>query len=512
MATAESSDMIRRVVADKRAWLAVPFIAIVGLHAWSLMRFPAPFVDEAWLASRAWGFVQTGRAFGVLDAGVFDRFEGYWTFFPWLSVVIQSLALRFSPAPTLLAVRVVSLIFGGVLLGAVYSIANSRGGWKLGFLSVGLVSLSWPFFYSAHLARTDVIAAALGFMGIAFYLSNRSSRWWMGLLSGLCVALAFEVHPHSAIYGPAIVGLYFLHRRWSLFRQIHFWGFVVGVTTGLTFYAGLHILPYPQTYLALNQLIFGPTHVPPILTFDLRELGLAFYYSGLLLIVTYYFTLPVAVWAIVVLFRRRSEADKALLVIVGMLVAAITLLARNKPLYYAILFSPAIDLVVAAFLLWLFEKWQGRIRDYIARILALGLCVGTVGMNLSMLTADSSRVYTSMQDRVVKAVRPGESILGFQLFWFGLYDHVYYPREALIYYQRYAPGSTVEDAMREFRPDVFVIVGQGLASDKPGDTPYSKHLWLSRPELEAFLSQYAYLVDDFDSGGGRVRVYRIVWE
>jgi hypothetical protein len=70
----------------------------------------------------------------------------------------------------------------------------------------------------------------------------------------------------------------------------------------------------------------------------------------------------------------------------------------------------------------------------------------------------------------------------------------------------------VEDAMREFRPDVFVIVGQGLASDAPGDTPYSKHLWLSRPELEAFLSQYAYPVDDFDSGGGgEVRVYRIVW-
>ena len=101
----------------------------------------------------------------------------------------------------------------------------------------------------------------------------------------------------------------------------------------------------------------------------------------------------------------------------------------------------------------------------------------------------------------------------FSFFWFGLYDHVYYPREALIYYQRYAPGSTVEDAMREFRPDVFVIVGQGLASDEPGDTPYSKHLWLSRPELEAFLGQYACLVDDFDSGGGgRVRVYRIVWD
>ncbi|MBN1810221.1 MAG: glycosyltransferase family 39 protein [Anaerolineae bacterium] len=506
--------MIRRVSADKRAWLVVLFVAIAGLHVWSLMRFPTPFVDEAWLASRAWGFMQTGRAFGTLDVGVFDRFEGYWTFFPWLSTVIHALALRFSPAPSLLAVRAVSLLFGVVLLGAVYSIANSLGGWKYGLLSVGLVSLSWPFFYSAHLARTDVIAAALGFMGIAFYLCDRSSRWWMGLLSGLCVALAFEIHPHSAIYGPALVGLYFLHWRWSMFRQIHFWSFVVGVTIGLAFYVGLHILPYPQTYLALNQFIFGPTHVPPLLTLDLHELGLAFYYSGLLLIVTYYFILPLVVWAIVVLARRCSEADKVLLVLVGALILAMTLLVRNKPLYYAILFSPAIDLLVAAFLLWLFEqKWQGRVRDYVTRVLALGLCIGTLGMNLSMLAGNPQEVYTFMKERVVAAVRPGDSILGFQLFWFDLYDHVYYPEEALIYYQRYAPGSTVEDAMREFRPDVFVVVGQGLASDEPGDTPYSKHLWLSRPELEAFLSQYAYLIDDFDSGGGgRVRVYRIIWE
>ncbi|MBI5830421.1 MAG: hypothetical protein HZB20_12995, partial [Chloroflexi bacterium] len=81
------------------------FVAAALLHGWSLRRYPVLFVDEAWFASRAWEFIHTGRAFGSLDAGVIDRFEGYWTFFPWLPTVIQSAVLRFAAAPTLLSVR-----------------------------------------------------------------------------------------------------------------------------------------------------------------------------------------------------------------------------------------------------------------------------------------------------------------------------------------------------------------------------------------------------------------------
>ena len=72
-----------------------PVLIILGLagwHAWGLMRDPPPYVDEAWDANRAWALLQTGRPFGTMDSGVFERFPGYWTYFPWLGNAIHALA------------------------------------------------------------------------------------------------------------------------------------------------------------------------------------------------------------------------------------------------------------------------------------------------------------------------------------------------------------------------------------------------------------------------------------
>jgi 4-amino-4-deoxy-L-arabinose transferase-like glycosyltransferase len=480
------------------------------------MSFPPAFVDEGWFASRAWAFIHTGRAFGSLDAGVFDRFEGYWTFFPWLPTLLQSLGLRLFGAPDLFPMRMTSLVFGLLLLGAVYAIANRLRGWKFGLLSVFLVSVSWSFSYSAHLARIDVIAAAFGFAAIALHLNNRSSYWWMSLLSGLCVGLAFEIHPHSAIYGPAIVALYFLDRRcWSMVREPCLWSFVAGVSIGLAFYAALHILPYPQTYLMLNRLAFGPTHTPPLL--EPRHVFSSTVDMGRLLFLLYPLLVPLIIWAIVVLLREHSKSAKTLVVLSGVLVGAGVLLMRNKAPYYAILFTPAIDLVIAALVLEVGQRpWQGRLGDYVRRGLAWGICFGTAVLNLVLLLRyDFGEVYRTVQSRVNQSIQPGESIMASQTYWFGLYDHVYYSWEELVYYRRYAPDSTLEDAFREFRPDVLIVDESWdcFVTDRPGDSPYLQHLTLPRTAMESFLSRYAYLVDEFDGGCfGPVRVYRIAWE
>ncbi len=52
------------------AGLLALLAAMMTLHVWSLLRFPAPFVDEAWVASRAGAFAQTGRAFLLSGACV----------------------------------------------------------------------------------------------------------------------------------------------------------------------------------------------------------------------------------------------------------------------------------------------------------------------------------------------------------------------------------------------------------------------------------------------------------
>lgn len=502
--------------AFEKEWVQVVamFVVISAFHLWSLMRIPPPFVDEAWNAARALGFVNTGHPFGPLDAGVFDRFEGYWTFFPWLAVWIHSLSVRLF-GPTLFAVRIVSLGFALLLLAAIYVIARHLGGKKLALLGVLLVSVSWPFFYSARSGRVDVMAAALGFVSIALYLKNQVDRWWVGLLCGLCISLAFEIHPHSVVLGLALGGLYFWHWRWSMFLKRHFLGFVIGVGIGGVFYAAIHILPYPETYMALSQLAFGPTHTPPLLALDLRVLTQAFQDMGWSLLAAYQPLIPIIIWAYVFLLQRRTAADKTLLVLGSIGVLGGTLLFRNKFLYYLILFSPLLDLMVGALLLDSFrQRWRRWFAGLLSRVLIWGLCAGSVALNLSALQTHYGENYEVVQSRINQVVQPGEVIIGPQTYWLGLRDHEYYSWEGLIYYQRYAPGSDLEDALAEFRPDIFIIDGEldVWIGDESGDSTYAQHLRLSRSELEGFLQRQASLVTEFKGGFyGRVRVYRIVW-
>lgn len=489
---------------------------ILALHGWSLLRFPAPFVDEAWLASRAWAFIQTGLAFGPLDSGLADRFPGYWTVNQWLMTFLDSLSLRFFNAPNLLAVRLVSLVFGLILLALVYVIARRFGGQRLGLLSVILVSVSGPFLYSAHLARYDIVAAAFGFAAMALYLSNRSS-FWVGLLAGVCVGLSFEIHPNGMIYAPAILALYFWDARWFLLRQRWFWGFVLGGSIGLLFYAALHVLPYPQTYLALSRLAYAATRTPPLLTLDLRVILQALIDSGRMLFEAYPLLVIILLGAVTVLLQRRSTAGLRLLVLSAALFLTHTLLIRNKFFYYAILVTPVLDVLMAAFLLEFVRRpWRGRLGDYVSRILAGGLTIGSIALIWSVLRADYWQTYQTTQNRINQSIRSGDSIMGSQVYWFGLYDHVYYSWELLPLYQRYAPGSTLEDALREFQPDVFIRdehVGVFIVDPDPQGDPYIQALRLPRAELEGFLNRRAELINSFYNSYYReIRMYRINWQ
>jgi len=508
----------RKAAGGKWLLLVFLFAAVATIHLWSLLRFPAPSVDEAWFASRAWAFLHTHRAFGALDAGVLDRFEGYWTLFPWLPVLFQSIGLRLAGAPALFPLRMISLVFGLILLCAVYVIGNCLGGSRLGLWGVFLVALSGPFIYSAHLARYDMMAAAWGFVAIAFYfISSRSSLVWMSLLSGLCVGLAFEIYPHSAIYGPTLVALYFLDWQWAMLRNRHFWGFISGVGLGLAFYAVLHVLPYPQTYFSLARLVFGPTHTPPLFTLQPSVIIQGIRDMGTLLGHFHRPLIPLIIWAIFMLLRERSQANKRLLVLGGSLVLGGVLLIRNKFYCYMIQISPVIELIVAALACRVSRlPWRGLPMDYVRRALVWGLCATAIGFNLFLLVKfNLMQDYQAVQRRVNQIVQPDDSIMSSQVYWFGLYDHIYYSWEELVYYRRYAPGSTMEDALRQFRPDLLIVDTDWRSNilERPGDTLYSQHLYLPRQEFEAFLDRCATLIGEFDGGSyGLIQVYRVLWE
>lgn len=490
--------------------------AVVIFHFWSLTRFPPPNEDEAWAACRAWALIKTGKAFGSLDAGVFDRFPGYWTFLPWIPTWIQSLSLRFFSVPNVFAVRLISFLAGLALLGAVYIIGKRLAGKTVGGLSVLLTALSSPFIYSAHVARYDILAAALGFWAVALHFSHQYKRVTLSLLSGLFVGLAFEMHPHAMIFGPALLLLFIVECRLQFFRKRCFWGFLGGVGSGLFIYAALHIFRYPQTYFAANRLAFSLTHVPPFLAGDLSVLVSAWRGTHQMLHFCYGFFFYVILWAVFILARRNSPADRKILAIAAGLVLSFVLLVRNKMFYYAILLTPALDILAAVFLSGLTRNVPGKQRW---RLIQQAVGWILYGASLSVFSISSQPDYLAIHDavqaRLLEVIPAGSSIMGSQTYWFRLYQHRYYSWESLVYYQRYDKESTLEQAMEAVHPDIFIFDAHlsGFVSDRPGESMYGKFLRLSRTELTQFLEKHATLISSFDAPlYGPVYIWKINWD
>jgi len=487
-------------------------IEILTIHGYSLLRFPPPFVDEAWRASEAWGFIQSGSWFGPLNRGVLDLIPGYERFYPWLPTAIQSLGVRLFGVPDLLAMRFTSLAMGMLLLLAVFSLGNGLAGRQMGLLGLVFTAHSFPFFLSAHLGRMDVIAAAFGYAGLALYANNRPAKIWRSALAGLVAALAFEAHPHAAIFALTLLALCGLHYRWSLFRKPDFWGFAAGGLVGLLIYLYIHVLPNPQAFLTLNRLVYFQTHAPPLLTFDLSVIWPVFS-DMLLFIAKTYPQAIIALWAVVRLTKSGPPYWKALLVMNIALLLGFALFVRNKfLLYYAILFTPALSLLAAAYFDELLKsparsKYETRARQLIVAAFAL-LPV------LPLLRYNSSPYYQQLQAQVNQAVRPNDVIMGNQLYWFGLKDHKYSSWENLVYYRRYRPESSLEDAFRFLKPDIFIFDSQvgNFVFDGERENLYLQNLQISATELESFLDRYATLEKTLiEEDGKPLRIYRINW-
>ena len=484
-------------------------LALVFLHVWSLMRFPRPFVDEAWFANRAWSLLRHGDTIGSLDVGVVDRFPGARLFFPLLPVIVQAAALSFVHEPSLLALRVVSLVAGAGLTFAIWSIARSAYDRAAALGSIVILALSEPFFYSSHLARYDVIAAALAFGGIALYLRSGRNRVLTAGLGGLFAGVAMEFHPFAVVIAVALPVLAIEEFGWRVHHHPVSRTLALGLLAGSAVYPGIHVFPNPRTYLAISRLLYGPTHVPfanPIGTLITDSLGLTF--------AMFKFAFPVLVWAVISMAVSPERRDRRVALLAISVFGAFTVIVRNKLLYYAILFSPALVLCLAIALRQAIGKW----RSYgpvalvtVSTALAL-VSYQTCLVGIGILTYDSRTAFQDVQRRIATTIRPGESIMGPQTYWFGLSDHRYYSWEQLIYLQRLHPGISAVQALEMMQPDVFIRdrdVDQ-FVRDQPGDTLYERLLRLPKAEMETWLAQHSTLVADFDAEiYGRVRVYRL---
>ncbi len=108
--------------------------------------------------------------------------------------------------------RIVSLVWGGLLLWFTFLAGRRLYGAAAGAIAVLFLAVSQPWLVSSHIIRPDIVVATLVMAGLYCALRGLQDggRPWH-LVAGLCLGLSFDVHPNTLAFMP-MVGLCYLLR------------------------------------------------------------------------------------------------------------------------------------------------------------------------------------------------------------------------------------------------------------------------------------------------------------
>jgi 4-amino-4-deoxy-L-arabinose transferase-like glycosyltransferase len=496
-----------------RAVLLVGGLAVIlGLNLATLLETPPPFVDEGIYGGYAWDWIHTGHPFGMPATDAFQRHDYY----PWTAMVFYTLGMIVA-GPHLVALRIVSLLFGLLLLGIIYNIGARLIGPRGGLVAAGILAFTPSFVYSSHLARVDIMATTCGFGAIALYLSDPAARRVpRAALAGLLIGGALAMHPNAVIYAPVIFALYLLDYGRRVLRRPGLWGFAGGLGAGVILFLASQILPWADPAAVLARLGTGAGRTPPMLRLDPAVWLESLTGTGVLLVVGLTFWLLLLVAAVVVLGWARTAAARRLLVILGGLLLQSVLVFSIHPIHYAILVVPAAALVIAAFLDgWVARPWRPGLATYVRLALTGGLIAAAGISAWTVIPRQDPAAYESALAAIRAAVAPGGAVLGTTAYWFAVPDHPYYNWEQPGYYRLNHPGATFLDSLTAMHPDVVVMDGvlaPSIVDDVQALSSDIRFLYIPRAELTNFLATQGQLAAARPIGAlGTVRIYKIPW-
>jgi 4-amino-4-deoxy-L-arabinose transferase-like glycosyltransferase len=512
---AQTAPLEQTQAKTKTGWLApaLVLLAVALFGLLTLVRFPYVFVDEGSNASRAWALLHTGRAFASVDNGIYQHYDGYWTYFPYVGALLQAIFVWLFGL-SLGSLRIASLFFGLLLLLAVYFISRKLHGHRAALFAMALLAISAPFVLSSHLGRHDIIVAAIGYGAIALYLTDqKSSLSVKSVLAGLAIGLALDIHPNALIFGPMMLTLFLLDYGKEIWRTGRFWGFVLGGLLGVLFYVSIHILPYPQTYFAIAELGNGSSRTPPILTVDIsvweRSLVSTLDLLDLLL-------LPVLVPAIIMLVRRQSRSDVKVLALFGTSILAMAAVILNKAPYYAILIAPTVPLILAPYVDYVTQK-PGKITEWTfwRNVVVLSIVVVLGFTNLAPAIRGSDAEFRQAEAFLQEKIPTGSLVYGSATYWFALHDTRYVNWEQLVLQQRTMPDATFTDAVQALEPDYITVDDfmQGFITDDDlCRISYHDIPCIPKAEFNTLVTQDGTLVGELKTGQyGDIRVYKMKW-
>lgn len=340
--------------------------------------------------------------------------------------------------------RLVSLVWGCLLLVVVFLLGRRLYGPLAGALAAFLLALSRPFLVASHMVRPEIVLAAM--LGAACYLALRgveqqpvgparpsasSGQVLANGAAGLLLGLALDVHLNALAFVPLVALVYWRYRR-SFWRERPTQFFLGGFAASVLYYLATRVFADPGQFAAASDYWLGIDKRPPVLSGDpLWMLGaeLARFQS--------YFTedrrleLGVLLAAVVVAAVRAIRSRRSDPLLLGLLAALLVfvVLVSSKSEFYVVLFYPWLALVLAGVLVWLLELApRFRAASAVLAVVAAPLTFGVPDNYEDMATAAANfedRGYYALVDEIRQVVPTGASIIGPPLFWIGLSDHPY---------------------------------------------------------------------------------------
>lgn len=517
-----------RVPAERASWESRADRALFVLAALVVIAFcatlfvlPSLSPDEVWWLTRTIGFRDQGIPFGPLDEPLRTPVERYWAPYPIAPVLAYYLPVLLAGDGSPLPLRIVSLASTLLLFFAMYRIGRAVKGPRLGAACVLFGAVSGQTLYSGHVARPDIIGAALAYLGFALYLetspdapTRRATK--RVFLAGALVGFGLLFHLRSIIFLPVIPALALWRHRSGVLRKADVWMFAAGLIPPAALFLAYHILPAPDAYFSSMRTLLGDSRTPPAYSGARALLGSAkrlgayltdYYWLGGALL------LPAA-WFLCT--RRFREAYAPLLVVTAVMIS-MTLVMITSPSFLSMTGpSIAIDLFLAACAVHLVYDVAGmnRFMRFVRAPAAL-ILVGALVYNGYVKPVRRLRPSTEERVSFVSAhVKPGDTVLAPHIYWLAARENHFIQFDVLA--QLGARANTgVAETLRTLRPDIVVHdrTTEMYLSDVVSEDPWYKALQVSRREFAEVMKARATLVaKERLRNWGSVAIYRLHWE
>ena len=494
----------RGFFAEHRAFLLLLAIYVLFATLW-LDRYPRVWVDEPWESATGYTLLTEGRMYNPVleNYAAFDKILLQPRLFLSLAVAPAFWLFGFGPVPG----RLVSALFGGILLIAAYRLTKAAVSRRAALLAAWFVIIETMMFISYRTIRPEIYLAAFEMTILCFFFRGlRRGGLRDFLAAGALCGIALWTHPNALLLGIALAIVFIIEEKRMLLRSRRVWSFVAGAVAGFLPYAVYVVFndahdSFATFFLQLDSrtdVLTKGGWISASLAGEWQRVAEYAQFPDRVLLILFY----ILGWTFS--FRSRSKEIRYLGFIVGIQAILSFLLISNKTILYSATILPFLCLLLAE----LADRWLGEYRPLLTMLKQgmtkghawqTAVLAGILLFSSNQIAGDSALLWRQ-RDCSYRATIAGlqeiipqdARVWGSMAFWFGFY------------HQPYRTQYTRFREVENFRPE-YLITGDREV--------WGKESWRDVRELaEKIVATRGTLVKEFpETPYGALRVYRLRW-